>query len=111
MKTPTLIKISGVLALLLVMTGCTITTHIPAEAAFVPAPKVNAIHITWIAAADPTAECKRQFPRTMGFHPMIPACAGWDDQQTVCVVVTGTPTTHQILGHEMRHCFEGHFHD
>lgn len=28
-----------------------------------------------------------------------------------CVVFTGTTTTHQILGHEVRHCYHGAFHD
>jgi hypothetical protein len=29
----------------------------------------------------------------------------------VCVIYTSTNTTHQIFGHELRHCFQGRFHD
>lgn len=28
-----------------------------------------------------------------------------------CVIFTSTKTTHQILGHEVRHCYQGAFHD
>jgi hypothetical protein len=37
-------------------------------------------------------------------------CAIWDIRRQECTVVTGTSTTHAILGHEIRHCFEGRFH-
>lgn len=36
-------------------------------------------------------------------------CAGRDPGGT-CVIYTGTDTTHQIFGHELRHCFQGSFH-
>ena len=26
-------------------------------------------------------------------------------------IITGVETSHAILGHELRHCFEGRFHD
>jgi hypothetical protein len=100
------------LALAVLAAGCsTMTVHIPKEDAFTPAPKVQGIAVHWIASADPTAECKRQFPNAFGFHPLVPACAGWDHEKLVCVIVTGKTATHQILGHEVRHCFEGKFHD
>ena len=92
------------------LSGCAIKLDIPAEQAFTPAPTVPAVAITWIAADDPTAECKRLWPERMGMHPLVPACAGWNHQTGKCTVVTGKPTTHQILGHEIRHCFEGVFH-
>jgi hypothetical protein len=38
------------------------------------------------------------------------ACAVWHVANRECVIVTGSPTTHVALGHEVRHCFEGHFH-
>jgi hypothetical protein len=36
-------------------------------------------------------------------------CAGKDLGGT-CIIHTSTDTTHQILGHELRHCFQGNFH-
>jgi hypothetical protein len=38
------------------------------------------------------------------------ACAVWHVASKECVIVTGTRTNHVALGHEVRHCFEGHFH-
>ena len=99
------------LALALLATGCSITTHIPPELAFESKPVANGIQITWVPSDNPTAECKRLFPKPMTYHPVIAACAGWDRTANTCTVVTGTTTTHQILGHEIRHCFEGNFHD
>jgi len=28
-----------------------------------------------------------------------------------CTIYTSTETTHAVLGHELRHCYEGAFHD
>jgi hypothetical protein len=104
-------RIFAALALAVLASGCSMTMQIPEEQAFTPAPKVQGIAVHWIAADNPTAECKRQFPKALGFHPFVPACAGWDYNKMVCVIVTGKTATHQILGHEVRHCFEGAFHD
>ena len=38
------------------------------------------------------------------------ACAIWSVRTKECTIVTGPTTTHLALGHEVRHCFEGHFH-
>ena len=38
------------------------------------------------------------------------ACAVWHVASKECVIVTGSQTSHVALGHEVRHCFEGHFH-
>lgn len=92
------------------MTGCAVKLDIPPEHAFTPKKVIDTTTITWVAADDPTTECKRRFPNRMAWHPIVPACAGWDFQRHTCTIVTGTTTTHQILGHEVRHCFEGAFH-
>lgn len=36
-------------------------------------------------------------------------CAGREPTGT-CVIYTNTETTHQVFGHELRHCFQGNFH-
>jgi hypothetical protein len=38
------------------------------------------------------------------------ACAIWLISKNECTVVTGRDVSHVALGHELRHCFEGHFH-
>lgn len=39
----------------------------------------------------------------------ILACAVWQGNQ--CTVITGTDTDTAVLGHEIRHCYDGDFHD
>jgi hypothetical protein len=98
------------LLLALVATGCQMVMHIPHELAFEAKPVMNDVQIKWISATDPTKECKRLFPDSMSSYRIIAACAGWDQTTNTCVVVTGSQTSHQVLGHEVRHCFEGNFH-
>jgi hypothetical protein len=100
---------AGLLAAMLLQ-GCTTVFVIPEEEAFSPAPKTAEMLVTWIVSDDPTTECKRLAPRALGAHPLIPACASWSRAEGVCTIVTASSTSHQALGHEMRHCFEGHFH-
>ena len=103
--------LAAALAVAALATGCSMTVHIPEEAAFSPRPVVQGMTITWVVADDPTAECKRLLPSAYGFAPLIPACAGWDLERKTCVIVTPRVATHQIVGHEIRHCFEGRFHN
>lgn len=39
----------------------------------------------------------------------ILACAAWRGNS--CTVITGTNTDTALLGHEIRHCYDGDFHD
>ena len=91
------------------LSGCSSMLTIPKEGMFEAKPKAGEMRITWVAVANSTAMCKKLFPESMHHYPIIPACAGWNELQ--CVIVTGITTNHQVLGHEVRHCFEGNFHD
>jgi hypothetical protein len=37
-------------------------------------------------------------------------CAVWTPDFSKCVVFTHITTSYEAFGHEVRHCFEGHFH-
>jgi len=39
------------------------------------------------------------------------ACAFWNVRRKECTIVTPQTTGYNYLGHELRHCFEGAFHD
>ena len=39
------------------------------------------------------------------------ACAFWNVRRKECTIVTPVVTGYNYLGHELRHCFEGAFHD
>lgn len=73
---------------------------------------MNQVRIHWEMREDVAQFCT-QF-KSMGTQqsylspPM--ACAIWDILKSECTIVTGPVTSHVALGHEFRHCFEGHFH-
>lgn len=48
-------------------------------------------------------------PVTPTSRPM--ACAFWNTRRKECSVITPPETGYNYLGHELRHCFEGAFHD
>jgi hypothetical protein len=91
------------------LTGCANLATITPDERFTAKPKKGEMRITWLAVDNPEAVCKRLLPDTMARHKFIQACAGWAGNE--CLIVTGTVTNHQLLGHEVRHCFEGNFHD
>jgi hypothetical protein len=41
----------------------------------------------------------------------VMACAFWNVRRKECTVVTPLETGYNYLGHELRHCFDGAFHD
>jgi hypothetical protein len=76
----------------------------------------NKSNINWIQVVDPAAACEYVSKKKGygGFPNPVLACAFWDWDKTrkeaVCTVYTGAETSMHILGHEMRHCFQGTFH-
>lgn len=89
----------------LLLTGCALT-HDPT---FTVPDDLPTKAVQMVVAVDVTAECKARFPEYLGKHPVILACAGWDDSD--CTIVVGENTTHAAIGHELRHCFMGFYHD
>ena len=99
----------------LALAGC---QSLPTEeyADFSPMPasqrNMNQVKITWEVrdeVADFCAKAKGMGKEQAFLTPPV-ACAIWHTPRRECTVVTGTRTTHTALGHEVRHCFEGHFH-
>ncbi len=73
---------------------------------------MNQVKITWEVrddVADYCAKAKGMGKDAAFLTPPI-ACAVWNTPRKECTVVTGSKTSHAALGHEIRHCFEGHFH-
>lgn len=73
---------------------------------------MNSVRIKWEVRDDVANFCARayQMGREQSYLTPPLACAVWDTAKAECMVVTGPVTTHVALGHELRHCFEGHFH-
>lgn len=82
-----------------------------ADEAFVANPKETPSVIRWVVVPDPDAECRGLQGEVYqsNRNGKIRACAKWTSK--TCTIYTAPETSHAILGHEMRHCFEGKFHD
>ena len=98
------------------LTGC-VTMQPPAVdmARFTPLPVAKRVivepKLKYLVRADGHEYCARitGIPVTPTSKPM--ACAFWNVRRKECSVITPLQTGYNYLGHELRHCFEGAFHD
>ena len=73
---------------------------------------ISEIRLRWMIRPDAREYCRAQLklPEPSPTHPLPLACALWNLQTKECTVVTEPTTTHVVMGHEVHHCFSGHFH-
>lgn len=73
---------------------------------------MNDVKLRWEVRADVAEHCANSMgmDKERAYNTPPLACAIWSVRNKECTVVTGPNTTHLALGHEVRHCFEGHFH-
>jgi hypothetical protein len=84
------------------------TRELQAFTAIDPEKRVmNSFVIEWVTRADASEYCQRLYGSANNSYL---GCAKWDAFNKRCVIITQRTTTHAILGHELRHCFEGQFH-
>ncbi len=81
----------------------------------VPAESIQAIseiRLRWMIREDAGEYCREQLkrPGTTASGPLPLACALWNTRTKECTIVTKATTSHVIMGHEVHHCFAGHFH-
>lgn len=55
--------------------------------------------------------CARITGIPVGVNSRPMACAFWNVRRNECTVVTPEVTAYNYIGHELRHCFDGSFHD
>lgn len=105
--------------LALVLTGCqTLGGGVPASEyeKFTPKPPeqriMHEVKLRWEIREDVAQYCAKIVGMDSQQAHLTPplACAVWYVGKKECLIITGTPTLHVALGHEVRHCFEGHFH-
>jgi hypothetical protein len=67
--------------------------------------------VRWIRVSDQDLQRLCTLPTQRPVRPgsVFFGCAGMDLAGT-CIIYTSTNTSHQIVGHELRHCFQGNFH-
>jgi len=70
----------------------------------------NTTVVTWELVDDIDATCRKIIPPVeIEKYTTIYGCAQWSTN--MCKIYTSTTTTAAILGHELRHCFEGNWHE
>jgi hypothetical protein len=62
--------------------------------------------IRWVVVENVSAVCQNKMPALAGQR--ILACSEYNNQ--TCTIYTGLITDMAIVGHEIRHCFEGQWH-
>jgi len=63
-------------------------------------------NIRWVAVEDISSFCQAKVP--LKSNKRLLACSEYTDQ--TCTIYTGTTTDMAVVGHEIRHCFEGQWH-
>jgi hypothetical protein len=73
---------------------------------------MNNVRIKWEVREDVIHYCAGKSELSRDQSNLTPplACAIWNVNRNECTVITGPLTSKVALGHEVRHCFEGHFH-
>ena len=105
------LMLAGVLASL---TGCYTIAAVEYENFVAQSPDkrvMNQINLTWDVRPDAAEYCAK-LSKKNGAAMAAPAvaCATWSAQTQRCTIVTTPNPNHVVIGHEVRHCFEGHFH-
>ena len=62
--------------------------------------------IRWVVVENVSAVCQNKIPALSGQR--ILACSEYNNR--TCTIYTGRTTDMAIVGHEIRHCFEGAWH-
>lgn len=101
------------------MSGCSVlsapnveTWEYTGEAITVKAIRDQTRQIKWLQVPNDQVQaiCLRVTKGRFGTK-RIAACASWNQTEKTCTVITGMETTTSNLGHEIRHCYDGDFHD
>ncbi len=95
------------------LTGCAVVSQTEYQE-FKPMPAnarvMNHVKLTWEVREDVGEYCQRSQSKSHLQVVQPIACAVWIKATNECKVITGPNPNHLVLGHEVRHCFEGHFH-
>lgn len=72
---------------------------------------MNRVQITWETRPDAAQYCSKILTQLGSAPSAAPiACATWSAQNSICTIITTPNPNHVVIGHEVRHCFEGNFH-
>jgi len=68
------------------------------------------IELTWLVVDNVTAACAAESKKRLGksFGYAVEGCSFWDGPK--CTIITARKTTVHTIGHELRHCYQFHWH-
>jgi hypothetical protein len=111
---PTGVQRALVLLSLMTLSGCyTIAQTEYENFAAQPVNKriMNDIQLSWEIRPDAAEVCNQILNKQKNPNGPAPvACAKWSIGKRHCTIITTPNPNHVVLGHELRHCFEGNFH-
>lgn len=94
-----------------IMYGCSSTYNLVEDQNFSTTVGSDIKLIRWVRLpfSELQETCKELTKLQLSPNEKMLGCAEHPTDR-ICTVYTATDTTHQILGHEVRHCFQGKFH-
>ena len=72
---------------------------------------MSPVKIKYAVRQDGYEFCSRITGVPIRFNSQPMACAFWNVKRRECTIITPLQTGFNYIGHELRHCFEGAFHD
>lgn len=72
---------------------------------------MSPVKIKYAVRPDGYEFCSRITGVPIRFNSQPMACAFWNVKRRECTIITPLQTGFNYIGHELRHCFEGAFHD
>lgn len=93
---------------LLMLTGCATSQVVNPSynIQFEARPNMPEKTIRWVVVEDVSRFCQAKMP-SLGNQRVL-ACSEYNNRQ--CTIYTGRTTDMAQVGHELRHCFEGQWH-
>jgi hypothetical protein len=72
--------------------------------------------VNWVVVDNASEACQKESRRRgyKGWPYKVYACSFWNENNGApmeCTIITGKQTNMHQLGHEIRHCFQGPYHD
>ena len=98
------VRITALLIAFFLLTGCSHFTAQPTDERV-----TQGTVVTWVTVDDVDETCRSIGAADPGLFRKIYGCAKYT--KSTCRIFTAKITSMEILGHELRHCFEGKFHN
>jgi len=73
----------------------------------------NEFQVTFVQAANVNKACDAESRKRGqgGFGYAVEACSFWNWNKSECMIITERKANFHTIGHEIRHCLQGNWHD